>query len=181
MSTGGEPGDLLGRFRRGDADACADVERWAREVVRSPRYGVAASDQPDLVQETLRQVWEQVTEPEFRLAHSLRALVHRIAMARCIDWLRRRRILVEIQDDLLREVPDPTARLEVEQQVSQLHRALGEIKPLCRDLVRWHFHEQKTYGEIAASTGRNESTLRVHMFNCLKALRALMQMGDHRG
>jgi RNA polymerase sigma factor (sigma-70 family) len=173
-----EPSDLLRRFRRGESETCQQVERWALEVVRSRRYGVLASDHDDLVQETLRQTWEQVSDPDFELSHSLRALVHRIAMARCVDWLRRRRVQVEVQDDLLREVPDPTARLELEQQVDRLQGALGSLKPLCRDLIRWHFHERRTYGDIARDTGRNESTLRVHMFNCLKALRSLMGAGD---
>jgi len=170
----GDPTDLVQRFRRGEPEACRQLERWAGEVVRSPRYGVAPGDRADLVQETLRLTFEQVSAPDFRVDHSLRALVHRIAMARCVDWLRRRRVQVEVEDDLLREFPDPTARLEQAQLLDRLQAALQRIKPFCRDLIRWHFHEQRTYPEIAASTGRNPSTLRVHMFNCLKVLRSLM-------
>jgi len=147
-------------------------------VVRSPRYGVLPADRPDLVQETLRQTWEQTGQDGFTLTHSLRALVHRIAMARCVDWLRRKRTQVEVHDDLLREFPDPTARLEQEQLLRRLQQGLQTLKPLCRDLIRWHFHEQKTYPRIAQDTGRNESTLRVHMFNCIKVLRSFMGMCD---
>jgi RNA polymerase sigma factor (sigma-70 family) len=177
-----QPGstDLLQRFRRGETDACERLEAWAAEVVRSPRYGVAAGDRDDLVQETLRQVWELASGPDFALSHSLRALVHRIAMARCVDWLRRRRVQVEVREDVAREFPDPTAQLEQEQLLDHLQQAIAQLKPLCRDLIRWHFHERRTYARIAADTGRNESTLRVHMFNCLKLLRSYMQMCDHR-
>lgn len=175
MATGaGNPDDLVRRFRTGEADACRELERWAGEVVRSPRYGIAPADRADLIQETLRQAWQQMSEPDFRIDHSVRALIHRIAMARCVDWLRRRRVQVEVQEDLLREFPDPTERMEQEQLLDRLQRALQGIKPFCRDLIRQHFHERRTYPEIAAATGRNASTLRVHMFNCLKVLRSLM-------
>jgi RNA polymerase sigma factor (sigma-70 family) len=173
-TSAGDPADLVRRFRHGEIDACRQVERWAGEVVRSPRYGVAPADRPDLIQETLRQVWQQVSAPDFAVDHSVRALVQRVAMARCVDWLRRRRVQVEVQEDLLREFPDPTARLEQEQLLDRLHHALQTIKPFCRDLIRWHFHERQSYPDIAERTGRNASTLRVHMFNCLKVLRSLM-------
>ena len=170
--------DLVRRFRSGEAAACRQLERWASEVVRSPRYGIAAADRADLVQETLRLAWQQMSEPGFRVGHSVRALIHRIAMARCVDWLRRRRVQVEVREELLREFPDPIARLEQERLLERLQRALQGIKPFCRDLIRQHFHEQRSYPEIAAATGRHPSTLRVHMFNCLKLLRSLMGLGE---
>ena len=170
---------LLERFRTGEPDACRQFERWASEVVFSKRYGVAPADRDDLVQETLRQTWEHASRPGFRVEHSLRALVHRIAMARCVDWLRRRRVTVEMREELLREFPDPTARLEQERLLGAVHQAMQTLKPLCRDLIRWHFHEEKPCADIARDTGRNESTLRVHMFNCLRVLRSLMGMGDN--
>lgn len=173
-----EAPDLLTRFRRGDDDACLQVEQWAAEVVRSPRYGVPPAERPDLVQESLRQTWEQSSQDGFTLTHSLRALVHRVAMARCVDWLRRKRTLVEMHDDLLHEFPEPTARLEQEQLLGRLQQGLQALKPFCRDLIRWHFHEQQTYPRIAQETGRNESTLRVHMFNCIKVLRSYMGTCD---
>jgi len=175
-----EESSLLQRFRSGEAKACLLCERWAGEVVRSPRYGIEPSERADLIQETLRQTWEAIQAPDFTLVHSLRALVHKIAMARCIDWLRRRQVLVLLQDDWLSSFTDPTERLEFERRLDRLHLALQEIKPLCRDLVRWRFHEQRAYEDIAAVTGRNPTTLRVHMLECLKALRALMASGGFR-
>ncbi len=171
--------ELLARFRSGEPDACRQFERWAGEVVRSKRYGIAPADQDDLVQETLRQTWELASKPDFTVEHSLRALVHRVAMARCIDWLRRRRVLVEIRDELLQTFPDPGERLQQEQLVRRVHHAIQTLKPLCRDLIRWHFHEEKPYADIAERTGRNESTLRVHMFNCLRVLRSLVGVGHN--
>lgn len=174
-----EQADLLARFRTGETQACRRFELWAGEVVRSRRFGVSPADRADLVQETLRQTWEKVNEEDFVIGHSLRALVHRIAMARCVDWVRRRRVLVEVQEGMLQEFPDPTQRLEQEQLLDRLQQALQTIKPFCRDLIQHHFHEQRTFPQIAAATGRNPSTLRVHMFQCLKVLRSLMGMGDH--
>ena len=147
--------------------------------MRSPRYGIAVADRADLVQETLRQAWEHIQEPGFALDHSLRALICRIAMARCVDWLRRRRVLVEVEDEMLQAFADPVVRLEQERLLDALQRALQAIKPFCRDLIRQHFHAGRSYPEIAQATGRNASTLRVHMFNCLKVLRSLMATGDH--
>lgn len=173
--------DLLKRFQRGEREACLLCERWAGEVVRSQGMGIEAADRADLVQETLRQTWQKVSEPGFTANHSLRALVRRIAVNRCLDWVRRRRVLVELRENLIQHFPDPVARLEKQRRLEVLQCALSSIRPFCRDLIRQHFHERRTYREIADATGRHPSTLRVHMFHCLKALRSLMETRDHRG
>jgi len=176
---GNHEADLLQRFLRGEREACLLCERWAGEVVRSQRSGIEPADRADLIQETLRQTWEEVRKPDFTTHHSLRALVHRIAVNRCLDWVRRRRVLCELRESLLQEFPDPVERLEKERRLALLQRALATIKPFCRDLIRQHFHERRTYLEIADTTGRHPSTLRVHMFRCLKSLRSLMEICDH--
>jgi RNA polymerase sigma factor (sigma-70 family) len=180
LSDRGDPeADLLQRFLKGEREACLLCERWAAEVVHSQSSGIPPADRADLTQETLRQTWQMVSEPDFTAHHSLRALVRRIAVNRCLDWVRRRRVLVEVQESLAHEFPDPVERLEKERRLVRLQRALSELKPFCRDLIRQHFHERRTYLEIAEATGRHPATLRVHMFHCLKSLRSLMEICDH--
>nr|MEE4267833.1 sigma-70 family RNA polymerase sigma factor [Candidatus Krumholzibacteria bacterium] len=167
---------ILEGLRAGHPTACRIVEGWLRQAVRSPRFGIPVDDVDDLVQESLTQVLDRVSPPDFKVHTSLKAFCRHVAMARCVDGIRRRRMLVELSPLLAEEFADPLERIARKEDLSRVHGALSQLKTLCRDLIRWHFTEEKSYKLIAQETGRNASTLRVHMFNCLEALRRLVQV-----
>lgn len=167
---------LLAGLREGHPAACRIVEGWLRRTVTLAQFRIPIDDVDDLVQESLAQVLLVTGDSEFKIHTSLKALVRRIAMARCVDWIRRRRLLVELSPDLAGKFSDPLERMAHREDLGRIHEAIGNLKALCRDLIRWHFAEELAYGEIAEMTGRNASTLRVHMFNCLASLRKSLGM-----
>lgn len=162
-------------FLSGDAEACRLVAAWARQAVRSPRLRIPPGEVEDLVQETLVRLVVAIEGDHFTFRVGFHAFVHRIALARAIDWIRCRRILTDLDPELAADHPDPVAKLERQQDLARVFGALGAMKPLCRDLVRWHFVEEQSFVAIAARTGRHAGTLRVHMLNCLRTLRSLLQ------
>lgn len=167
---------ILQGLRDGHPTACGIVEGWLQQAVRSPRFRIPQDDVDDLVQEALTQVIQKTTDPKFEVHTSLKAFCRRIAMARCVDWIRRRRMVVELSPLLAEQFDDPLDRIARQEDLGRVHGALSRLKELCRDLIRWHFVEEKTYQTIAAETGRNANTLRVHMFNCLESLRRSLQV-----
>lgn len=167
--------DLRLAFLSGDTEACRLVAAWARQAVRSPRLRIPPGEVEDLVQETLVRLVLALEGDSFAFRVGLHAFVQRIALARAIDWIRCRRILTDLDPQLADDHPDPVEKLGREQDVARVHRALAAMKPLCRDLVRWHFTEEQSFVTIAERTGRHAGTLRVHMLNCLRTLRSLLQ------
>jgi RNA polymerase sigma factor (sigma-70 family) len=167
---------ILDGLRKGHPTACGIVEQWLRRTVTSPRFRIPVDDVDDLVQESLAQVLRITDEPGFQVHTSLKALCRRIAMARCVDWIRRRRMLVELSPHLAEAHSDPLERIARQEDLGRIHEALSSMKELCRDLIRWHFVEEKPYQAIAEMTGRHAGTLRVHMFHCLEALRQRLGM-----
>lgn len=165
---------------RGDAREVREIESLARSVVRRRAFGIGAEVEEDLVQETLAQIWAACTAPDFELRTALDAFVRTVATARCIDHFRRRRWQEELDDSLVAEVEDPLEEIHRQRLVDALTAAIARLKPLCRDLIRWHFHEGERYESIAEREGRNASTLRVHMFQCLRHLRASLGAGVDR-
>lgn len=177
MSAPREQQTLLRDFLQGRPEAVATVEGIARGMVASRPWRLPASVQEDLVQESLLQLLQRCAREDFELQSNLPALVRRIALARCIDWVRRQRPTTAVDPQL----PDPRRGTDEEllrqERLQKLSEALAAARPLCRELVRLHFREGRGYREIGELLGRNPGTLRVHMHNCIRSLREHMLQG----
>ncbi len=167
---------ILRRFLAGDRAACRTLEVWAYEVVRSRRFGIASHEHKDLVQETMAGLWRACGRTSFVLRSNMRGLVHRIAAARCIDWRRRQRPLVPLDETFQDPGPLPEESAGQVSEMLRLSRALAGVDPSCRELIRLHFLEGFTYPEIASRVGKAEGALRVRMFHCMKAIRKLLMI-----
>lgn len=162
---------ILVGLQEGHPTAIGIVENWLRRAVRAPQFRIPADEVDDLVQEGLAQILRMIAAPDFEVHTSLKALVRRVGMARSVDWIRRRKMVVELSDQLAAEHVDPLDRIARQEDLGRIHEAVSQLKDLCRQLIRMHFVQEMTYQAIAEQTGRNASTLRVHMFNCLDSLR----------
>ncbi len=171
MPAADEP--TLRLFLRGDPVASRRVEGWAREIVRFRAYGMPDEEQADTVQDTLVGVWRAVSAPDFALTHSLKAMVRQVAVARCIDRLRRRKPTTELSELLPDEAPNPYEETLRRDEKSRIAWALQELSDGCRDIIVKHFYENIPYRELAQQEQRAEATLRSRMFECMKKLRAL--------
>jgi RNA polymerase sigma-70 factor (ECF subfamily) len=162
---------LLRRFLAGDAAACRQLERWAHEILLHHRLGLTREEREDAVQDVLAQVWRAAGQPGFALRHGLRAFVRTVTLARAIDRVRRRRRTEAVDDTLPARGPGPETDAEIANESERLHAALTALDARCRDIIRLHYFEDWTYARIAERERRREATMRVRMFNCLRALR----------
>jgi RNA polymerase sigma-70 factor (ECF subfamily) len=165
---------LLRQFAAGQPAACRRVERYVRAVVFYRGFGLSAEERDDVVQDTLAALWQLVARRGFRLERNLRALARTVASARVIDRLRRRRAQVELDETLPDASAGPLEQTIAGDESARLRVALMAMGAACLELIRLHFFEGLTYGEIARREERNESTLRVRMFQCLQSLRKRM-------
>lgn len=165
---------LLRRFLAGEAEACRRLERWAHEILLYQRLGLTREEREDAVQDVLAGVWRAAGRPGFALRHGLRAFVRTVAIARAIDCVRRRRPAVAVDDALADHDAGPDARAESADDAARLHAALERLDPRCRSIIGLHYFEDWTYARIATLERRREATMRVRMFNCLRALRGFL-------
>ena len=162
---------LLRDLIRGELAACRTVERWARQIVFFGGFGLQAEDREDVVQETVAGVWRAAARPGFQIKHGLRALVRTIAVARCIDHLRRRRPTLEVTESMADSAPGPYELALASDERAQLRWVLRQLGEDCREIIRLHYVEELGYAQIAAREQRSEATMRVRMFNCIRGIR----------
>ena len=162
---------LLRCLVSGDAAACRTIERWAREIIFFRGFGLGPEDRDDVVQETVAGVWRAASRDGFELSHGLRALVRTIAIARCIDRVRRRRPMLELPESLPDSASGPYEQAMASDERAWLRVVLRQLGDDCRAIIRLYYFEDLSYSEIATREQRSESTMRVRMFNCIRALR----------
>jgi len=170
---------LLQGFCAGENDACDTVGKWARGAIRHRIPGIQPDDEHDITQQTILKIWLYVTKPDFELRSSFHALVTRIALARCIDFIRAREFHKEINDLIPGDEENAEADLFYRERLWRLHNAISMLRPLCRKLIRLRFVEEKPFKMIAADMDRNSNTLRVHLHNCLENLRSVVKSCDN--
>jgi len=170
------PDGLAQRFLRGDAAALAQVEGIAAQVVRHRGYFIPSTDQQEIVQEIVTQVWQALARPGFTVRKSVGAFVQAIACRRCVDWMRRFRPSDPI-DPATPDPADPPDRTYLARERHEIgRRILRELRDACRELFRLVVLEDKSYREIAALQGRSEGALRTQMYDCLREARAIRDL-----
>ena len=166
---------LLRAFVAGEASAVRRVERWAWEIVHFRWGSIPQADRADLVQDAVADVWRAASAPGFALRDSLRALVRRVAAARCIDWMRKLRPTAPLGDDWADVSDNPYEALLRKSDRARLRWVLRALDERCREIIREHFYEELPYAAIAQRRERSEATMRVHMFHCMKRIRQLWE------
>lgn len=159
---------------RGDERALARIARLVRRIVAARAYWIPAADRADLTQEAMLQFWRAVSGPAAGRIEKPEGLAATIAHRCCLMWMRRRRRIGALPED----VPDPAPSSEAdlirrERQVLG-HRVLQALPAGCREVLRLHILERLTYREIGQQLHRSEHGLRTQAYECLKEARALI-------
>lgn len=166
---------LIDGYRKGDPSVTTAVGRWQRAAVLAAG-GLDDDDVDDVVQTAQVQLWRYVGREEFRATGSFRSLAVRIALARRIDAIRRRRFHAALDQEIADGAAHPLESIESRERLEALRSALADLKTLCRLLIHGRFLENKSYDELSAATGKLPSTLRVSLHRCLDVLRSAFQV-----
>ncbi len=142
--------------------------------MRSARLSIPPGERDDLIQDTLTSLLVASGRDGFKLNRSFRGFVRKIALARCIDWIRQRRIILPIRDDWPEAKDDPLEQLSRKEISERIRRILLDLNASCRKLIYLRFYERLSYRDIAREMdGPSEGSLRVRLHECLKRLRRL--------
>ena len=178
---GGRPGtadSLLAAFLRSDEEALSHVTVLIENVVRFRGYYVPVSEQPDLVQDAVAQVWQAATRTGFNVSESFGAFVETVAMRRCVDWMRRERLRATQRDTARPEMVErrsgPAEDLIDKERQSLCAQVLQRLGEPCRQLIQCVVIDQMSYREVAAQFGQSEHALRTRMWSCLRSARRIL-------
>lgn len=169
--------DRIERAKRGAHDAFADLvdlrlarlDAAARLIIRDPELA------RDAVQEALIRAWRDLAG--LRDPDRFDAWLHRLTVNACLDLVRRRRRVVEVELKPLdtSSVPDQTAAL-ADRQV--LHDALGRLEPGHRAVVALHYLLGMPLPEVAAAIGIPLGTAKSRLHYSLAAMRMTVDATD---
>jgi RNA polymerase sigma-70 factor (ECF subfamily) len=154
---------LLTRVRAGDNDALNDLfarylpllRRWA--AGRLPRWARDLADTPDLVQETLLQVFKNLDGFEHRGEGAFQAYLRQAVMNRIRNEIRnadRRPDRVALDERVPDDQRSPLEAAIGVEAVEQYEAALQRLRDDDRELIVSRIELGLTYSEIAAATGR---------------------------
>ncbi len=119
------------------------------------RLGLDGAQAEEVTQEVMVAVWRKAGSFDARQA-SVSTWIFRIARNRRIDVFRRDKRATLDANDPAFEPPAqarPDGAAEVAEREAQVRRAMDDLPPEQRDLVRRAFYEDLSHSEIAASTG----------------------------
>lgn len=158
------------------------------DLTASKVYGLArtmlgtAADAEEVVGDVYVQVWKSAAS--FDPARgSVLAWLLMICRSRALDLLRQRRARVSAESSALsgsEESADPAPE-ELLRQVqlgTTIHRALGALTPLRRQLVAFAFFRGMSHQEIASAVQLPVGTVKSHLRRSLHSLRAALDPAE---
>jgi RNA polymerase sigma-70 factor, ECF subfamily len=177
---------LLTRARAGDREAMDDLfarylpllRRWA--AGRLPRWARDLADTPDLVQETLIQVFKRVEGFEHRGEGAFHAYLRQAVMNRIRNEIRnagRRPDRVELGEDKADEGLSPLEAAIGTEAVERYEGALQRLREEDRELVVGRLELGLTYAELAVASGKPTSNA-TRMAVSRAIARLIEEMGD---
>ena len=168
-----ELADWLARARQGDRHAFARLVRAHQSRVRLQLRRLTRGDAAladDLAQETFVQAWLHLAD--FRGDARLATWLHRIALTRFLQHVRRPQLPTEWHDENPDDAGhDPRAVEGLGRDVERALEALSEIQRLA---VVHCFHLDLTHAEAAQVLGLPLGTLKSHLDRARSRLRGLL-------
>ncbi len=161
---------LILRCQLRDQQAFAElIDRYQRPL----RYFIARLvGNPDLADELSQETWLTVVSKihTLRSAATFSVWLYRIARNKVYQELRRRKVTIELDEDLA--APDDTVdELGAFEDAARLHRCLEKLKPLHKEVLLLRFLEEMSYEQIADVLDCNIGTVRSRIFHAKLALK----------
>lgn len=144
--------EWIAQAQKGDKAAYGQLVQQYRRLVVSVAYrqGLDLAEAEDVAQETFIRAW--LALPKYhRLAGSWRAWLCRIAINLAIDFHRRQRPRLELDEALSDSVDGPPEQAEKQAQAQLVRYALAQLPPASRAALVLCEYEGLSYAEIAAA------------------------------
>lgn len=157
-----------GRLLAGDPLAVGTVFRWIAIVLARPRFWALRDEWDDLHQEIVTRVLHSLRAGRFDASRSLQAYVQGVARYAATEALQAHfarhaeKVLSEERVGRRPGIEERIARVQFARAV------LDSASEECRGLIRSYFLEEKSYAEIAATTGWPVGTVKSRLARCLE-------------
>ena len=170
---------------RADREAFSRLFGWYGPRVKGYllRLGMEAAQAEELSQEVMVTVWRKAATFDRRQA-SVATWIFRIARNRRIDVFRHdRRAQLDVHDPAFQPQPEaaPDAVAEAGEREAQVRRAMDELPPEQRDLVRDAFYADLSHSQIAEKTGVPLGTVKSRLRLAMAKLKLRLETDDESG
>ena len=167
---------LILRFQSGDPGIFHQLYLRHRDRIHGVILSVVChpEDALDLTQEVFLKAYQRLNT--FKHASQFYSWLYRIAINRCIDYMRRQskhHVLIDepfCEETFYREPANPLASLERDEFHRQLHAALPALTPNQRTVFVLRYQEDLPLKAIAHRLGRSTGTVKAHLFHAHRTL-----------
>lgn len=170
---------LAQRILQGDRKAFEELlDTFETRVYRlALRFTGDVLDAEDLTQEIFLAVHASISR--FRGDAALGTWIYRVAMNRCLEFRRKRRLeTVSYEEGLPVDIEfsqeDPVHAVERRQLAEKVEAAISRLSPAHRDVVVLHELQGLTYQEVATVLNVPVGTVKSRLFNAFRRLRELL-------
>ena len=152
--------DDLAAAQKGDADAFLRLLQHYDRQLMSVIYRFSGDffDRQDLYQDIFVHAFQSVAK--FRGEASFSSWLYRIALNRCIDFMRRNKPVEELEET---QAMTDAAPLEQRSKLRAIHRALAKIKGPQRICFHLHYIEDWDVNRIAETMSMSHGTVKSHL------------------
>ena len=176
---------IIQRFQEGDSEVFNLLYLRYHDRI----YGVIRTiilhheDALDLTQDVFLKAYQGLGS--FKKTSQFYSWLYRIAINRCIDFMRRQakhRVISNdpISDDVFyhhevtRHLSSPSKAVELEEFGMFLHQAVLQLTPKQREVFTLRYKEDLSLKEIARKMGRSIGTVKAHLFQLHRKLREML-------
>jgi RNA polymerase sigma factor (sigma-70 family) len=126
-------------------------------------------DRKDMMQEIYLRAYNKL--PGFSFQSKLSTWIAQISYNTCLDYLRKKKLILADTDILLEGVSVKDEDLLRKDLSGVLQSAIGRLTPLYKTLITLYHNEEMTYHEIGQITGLPEGTVKSYLFRARAALK----------
>jgi len=156
------------------------VNMFQEDIYRLAYYRTFSRlDAEDLTQDVFEQVYRKIDT--LQDPQRFRAWLYTIAVNRCNDFLRKRRYLALLHRDAEQELDTMESgkesghnyndRIEKKRFWQQVKAMLQKLSATERQVFTLRFMDHRNIKEIANILGKNESTIKTHLYRALNKVR----------
>ncbi|MFT2091701.1 RNA polymerase sigma factor [Paraglaciecola sp. 2405UD69-4] len=169
---------LIAKALQGNKKAWISLlKRYEKQVYN---YGLRMTgkneDALDLMQEVFISVFRNLAS--YRNDGSFRSWLFKIAHFRCIEFYRRKKPMLGIDDAPEEACGDISAAetIAINQKNEQLIKAMQQLPLAQKTVVELKFFGQFTFDEIALQTGMSANTAKSRLYGALAKLKQIMEI-----
>jgi RNA polymerase sigma-70 factor, ECF subfamily len=149
-------------------------DRYVQSVYRYLYYRIdSAAEAEDLTSQTFLSALEAL--PRYQHQGNFAAWLFRIARGKVIDYFRRQKKQLPLQDNLPAETTDLLARLVQFDEIACLSTLIHKLKDDEQELIRLRYTAGLPFAQIAVILDSNENTVKKSLYRVLARLESQLE------